>query len=183
MDSLLLTFAAEAEAHGAKPGLFSALGIDWRMLVLQILAFGILVWLLGKYVYPSFVKAIDDRERTIEKSVAAANEAEARAEKSQQEIEKLLRSARSEADGIIARAHSEAAANVAEAEEKAKARSEQIVRDAHVQLQADVSKARQALKHDTAQLVAAATERIIHEKVDSRKDTELIDRALSKELS
>ncbi len=183
MDSLLLTFAAETEALGPEPGLFGALGIDWRMLLLNLLAFGILVWLLGKYVYPPLVKTIDERERSIEKSVAAAHEAEARAEKSQHEIQKLLRSARTEADEIIARAHAEASANVAEAEQKAKSRAEQIVKDAHVQLQADVSKARQALKHDTARLVATATEQIIHEKVDSRKDAELIDRALSKELS
>ncbi len=183
MERLLLNFAAETGGDKAQPGLFGALGIDWRMLLLQLLAFGILVWLLGKYVYPPLVKAIDDRERNIEKSVAAARDAEARAEKSQHEIEKLLRSARTEADEILARAHAEAAANVADAEEKARNRSEQIVKDAHVQLQADVAKARQALKHDAAQLVAAATERIIHEKVDSRKDAELIDRALSKELS
>ncbi|HSH55332.1 MAG TPA: F0F1 ATP synthase subunit B [Candidatus Limnocylindrales bacterium] len=180
MNTLLLTFAAETEAK-ASPGLFGALGIDWRMLVLQVLAFAILVWLLSKYVYPPLVKAIDDREKSIERSVAAAHEAEARAAKSQKEISQLLKSARTEADEILARSHAEAAATVAASEEKAKTRAEQIVKDAHLQLESDIAKARAALKHDTAKLVAVATEQIIHEKVDDRKDAQLIERALKRE--
>lgn len=180
MDIAFKSFAAETGAH-ADPGLFGALGIDWRILILQVLAFSVLVWLLGKYVYPPLVRAIDEREKTIAASVAAANEAEVRAEKSQKEIEKLLRDARKEADEILARSHAEATSQVAEAEAKAKTRADQIIKDAHVQLQADVAKARTALKKDTAELVALATEKIIHEKVDTRKDAELIDRALSGE--
>lgn len=180
MDILLRTFAA-VEAPEEKASLFASLGIDWRALLLQFLAFLVLVWLLGKYVYPPLVKAIDAREKTIAESVAAATQAEARAAESQKEIQKLLKDARSEADGILARSHAEATAQVAQAEEKAKARADQIVKDAHVQLQADVAKARVALKQDTAALVALATEKIIHEKVDSKKDAELIDRALKKD--
>lgn len=162
-------------------GIFGALGIDWRLLLLQVLAFGILVWLLGKFVYPPLVRAIDKREQKIAESISAANEAEARAEQTQKEVSALLAQAREDADDILARSHSEATAQVAEAEEKARARAEQIVKDAHAQLEADVAKARAALKKDTAELVALATERVLHEKVDSKRDAELIDRALSKE--
>ncbi len=181
MNNALLQFAAEVPevGTGTEAGLFGALGIDVRTLLLQIIAFGVLVWFLGKYVYPPLTRAIDSREEKIAESVAAASEAEARAEKSQKETEKLLKQARVEADEILARSHAEAASQVSEAEEKAKARAEQIVKDAHIQLQADVAKARLALKKDTAELVAMATERIIHEKVDSKKDVELVERALS----
>lgn len=179
MDILFKTFAAETGVQ--EKSLFSALGVDWRLLLLQVLAFAVLVWLLGKFVYPPLTRAIDSREQKIAESVAAANEAEARAEKSQKEISKLLKEARAEADEILSRSHAEATAQVAAAEEKAKARAEQIIRDAHVQLQADVAKARTALKKDTAELVAYATERVIREKVDGRKDAELIERALSEE--
>jgi F-type H+-transporting ATPase subunit b len=167
--------AAEAAGDG---NLFSALGIDVRLLVLQVIAFGVLVWLLGKFVYPKLIAAIDKREKAIADSMAAATEAETRAEQSQKDIEKLLQKARLEADDIIARSRKEAAAQVSEAEEKAKTRSEQIIKDAHTQLNADIAKARAVLKRDTATLVALATEKVLHEKVDGKKDSELIDRAL-----
>ena len=47
----LLTQFAAAET-GANQDIFSTLGIHWELLVLQIVAFIILVWALGKWVYP-----------------------------------------------------------------------------------------------------------------------------------
>ena len=57
MPQLLYTFASTEAA--ADKDLFGALGIDWRLLVLQVVAFGILVWLLGKFVYPQLVSTIE----------------------------------------------------------------------------------------------------------------------------
>jgi len=45
----------------------------------------------------------------------------------------------------------------------------------------DVSKAREALKKDTVELVALATERVIGEKLDERKDADLVSKALAEE--
>ncbi len=70
---------------------------------------------------------------------------------------------------------------VADAESKAKARAEQIVADARQQLDIDIAKAREALKKDAVELVAAATERIIGEKLDDKKDAALVNKALAQE--
>jgi len=55
-----------ATTNAASPGLLQALGIDWKLLVEQGVGFLILVAILGKFVYPALVKAIDDRRATIE---------------------------------------------------------------------------------------------------------------------
>lgn len=174
-------FAAETTEQSA--GIFGALGIDLRLLIIQAIAFLVLVALLGKFVYPFLIKSIDDRRETIEQGLKEARASHEALEKAESRIETLLAEARNEADQILARSHQEATAQIAEAENKAKTRADQIVKDAHTQLQADIAKARIALKKDTAQLVALATERIIHEKIDTRKDAELIDRALSKDVA
>lgn len=179
MDFLFAATTTAAES----PNLFQALGIDAKLLIQQAVSFLILVAILAKFVYPVLIKAIDDRRAAIETSLEEAKESHQLLEKTEGKVAKLLAEARKEADEIIARSHQESIAQVAEAEDKAKARAAQIVKDAHTQLEADVVKARQALKRDTAHLVALATERIIHEKVDARKDAELIDRALSKETA
>ena len=63
-------FASEAASKAgeseASAGLFGALGLDLRLLIIQALAFLVLVAILGKFVYPALVKAIDDRREAIE---------------------------------------------------------------------------------------------------------------------
>ena len=167
-----------ASASTSNPGLLQALGIDGKLLIEQSIAFLILVAILGKFVYPALVKAIDARRDQIEAGMKEAKEAGEALEKAEVKVSELLAEARKEADDIIARTHKETGTMVAEAEEKAKARAEQIVKDARAQLDTDVAKARQALKKDTIELVALATEKIVKEKIDVKKDVHLITEAL-----
>lgn len=174
-----LIVASTNSEHSA--GLLQALGIDWKLLVEQTLAFLILVFVLGKFVYPVLIKAIDGRREQIEAGLKEAKESHVALEKAETKVEDLLAQARKDADEIIARSHQESGAMVAAAEEKAQQRAQQIVNDARAQLDSDIRKARQALKADTVKLVAAATEHIIHEKLDDKKDTDLIKGALDME--
>ena len=165
----------------SNPSLFQALGIDWKLLVEQAIAFLILVLILRKFVYPVLIKAVDGRREQIEAGLAEAKQGQEALEQAEDKVAEMLEKARREADDILARSHQEAASMVADAEDKAKQRAEQIVKDAREQLQTDVSKARQALKAETVKLVAAATEHVIGEKLDSQKDAGLIKQALSQE--
>ncbi|HSW92561.1 MAG TPA: F0F1 ATP synthase subunit B [Patescibacteria group bacterium] len=161
------------------PGLFEALGINWKLLVEQAIAFLILVGILGKFVYPALMKSIDDRREQIEAGLKEAKESQEVLEKAETKVAELLEGARKDADEILARTHQEAASVVADAEEKAKTRAEQIVADARQQLSVDIAKAREQLKKDTVELVGLATERIIGEKLDDRKDADLVKKALA----
>ena len=67
MNNLILF--ANTEATGEKTDLFSSIGIDWKLLALQTLAFLILLWFLKKFVYPSLVAMLDKREAQIKESV------------------------------------------------------------------------------------------------------------------
>lgn len=164
----------------ATPNLFQALGINGKLLIEQAVAFLILVGILGKFVYPALIKSIDDRRRAIESGLEEARKSQELLEQTEAKVADMLKTGRKDADQLLARAHTEALDMVAAAEAKAKQRAEQIIHDAHTQLDADLVKARAALKHDTMQLVALATERIIGEKLDVAKDSKLIERSLQK---
>lgn len=174
-----LTLVASTAAEPESAGLFQALGIDWKLLIEQTLAFLVLVAILGKFVYPALVKSIDARRDTIEASLAEAKKTQQATENAEKRTEELLANARKEADEIIARSHSESVAMVADAETKAKQRAEQVVADAKSQLDADVVKARAALRKDALQLVTAATEKVIHHKLDAHKDAALMESAIN----
>lgn len=178
LHNLIVASTETAHEAAASPGLLDALGINGKLLLEQAIAFLILVAILGKFVYPALVKAIDARRDQIEAGQKEAKEAAEALEKAEAKVTDLLADARKEADEIIARSHKETTTMVAEAEEKAKVRAEQIIKDARAQLDTDIAKARQALKKDTIELVALATEKIVKEKLDERKDANLITEAL-----
>ena len=165
----------------SNPNLLSALGIDWKLLITQALAFVILLWILKKFVYPPLIKSIDDRRAQIEAGLKEAKQSQEALEKAEIKVDELLEKARKEADDIVGRSQQEAQGLVADAEAKAKQRAAQIVADAEAQLTADVNRARAELKTETIKLVALATERIIGEKLDERKDAQLIKQALEQE--
>src|SRR3954470_14207677 len=123
-----------AETDAASGGIFEALGIDWQMLIFQIIAFVILVALLGKFVYPSLIKTVDARHNDIEASTKAAQEAEKKAAQASKDIEKMLKQARTEAGEIVTTAKEEATAAIEAADAKSKERAERIILEAHAQL-------------------------------------------------
>lgn len=144
------------------------------MLILQIVAFLILVFILGKYVYPWLIKSVDERQANIEAANKVATEAQNAALDGEARMEKLLKKARTEAADIIATAKLESQAALSASEEKAKKRSEQIVSDAQDEIQKEVIAAKKALHNETIELVALATEKVIGKTVSSKIDESLI---------
>ncbi len=169
---------AKVETEAASSGIFEALGIDWKILILQIVAFVILVWLLSKYVYPFLMKSVDERQDKIEKGAKAAAEAEKRIHEAEASIEALLKKARTEAADIVATAKSESTALVEKAEASAKSRADRIVAEAHEELGKDVLAARRALEKDTLLLVKQAAGLAVAGVADERLDTAVIKKAL-----
>ena len=161
-------------ADAPQGDIFSALGIDWKMLVFQVIAFIVLVWLLGKFVYPPLMKTVDKRQAEIEAGNKAAEEAKQQASKAQEDVEKLMKQARSEARDIVATAKEEATAAIEAAEAKSKSRAERIVAEAHEQLEKDVIAAKKALHNETLGLVAMATEKVVGKTVTAKVDESVI---------
>lgn len=182
MEFTMLTVMAEAAkevaAEHAKPGFFEALGIDWRLLVLQTVAFLVLLWFLGKFVYPPLTRMLEKREEDIEAGARAAHEAEKKADEAKAEVAKLLKEARKEASEIVTTAKEEATAALEATESKAKTRAEKIVADAHEQIEKDVAVAKKALHNETLSLVADATEKILGKTIDSKVDNSVISAAI-----
>lgn len=174
MNNVLTNMATAAE----NKGFFEALGIDWQLLVLQTIAFLVLLWFLSKFVYPPLSRAIEKREADIEASVKAANDAEKKADEAKEAVEKLLKQARGEASEIVTTAKEEATAAIEAAESKAKVRGERLVADAHDQIEKDVIAAKKSLHNETLELVALATEKVIGKTVTSKVDEAVISAAV-----
>jgi len=170
-----MTFLRQfAEATEAQGDIFSTLGIDWRLLIIQIVAFLLLVALLGRFVYPWLMKSVDERQANIEAASKAAVKAQKAAQANQEKVAELLAEARKEAAEIVSTAKLESAEMISTSEKRAQKSAERIVADAHDQLEKDVANARKQLYNDTLELVATATEKVIGTKLDAKTDSDLI---------
>ena len=175
MGGYLTQFAAESTGSES---IFTALGIDWKMLILQIVAFLILVWLLGKFVYPWLLKSVDERQNAIESAADAAKDAQKKAEEAEANAEKVLKKARDEAAEIVSLAQKEATKAIEEAEAKASKKADHLIEQAEARISSEVAAAKNALKSEMTALVATATEKVLNQKVDSKTDEALIREAL-----
>jgi len=173
-----MTSLAQFAATSSNGDIFTALGIDWRLLIIQIVAFLILVFLLGKFVYPWLIKQVDDRQAAIKAAAEAAAEAKANAEKNQAEVAALLEEARKSATDIVNTAKLESSEMVAESEKKARSSAEQILAEAHDQITKDVASVRTQLYNDTLELVGLATEKVVRSTHAKKADGSLIAKAV-----
>lgn len=171
----LLTHFAEAEAS---QGGLAALGLDVKSFLFQFVTFVLLLLILRKWAFPPLVKTLEERRIAVEKSIDQAKQTEVAMQNAEKQISTMLAEARDEAAALVAAGHREAAKMVEEAEAKAAKRAEHIVQEAHTSMEHELGKARTALKQETALLVAEAAGVILREKVDAKKNAELISKAL-----
>lgn len=166
-------FAAEASGSG-----LSALGVDPRAFLVQLITFALVFVVLKKYAFGPILKVLNERRATIESGVKLGEDMQRQKAKFDAKVESLLHEARQEADSILAIAQDNARQAIREAEEKARDKAAGILKEADSRIAQDTARARRQLEKELVGLVAEATEAIIDQKVDAKKDAGLIERAL-----
>jgi F-type H+-transporting ATPase subunit b len=164
-----------AEAEAGSGGI---LGFSVSAFVIQLITFIFVFLILKKFAFKPIVKMLEKRRQTIEDGVKLGEEMEKRMAKLEGEADVVIREARHDADRIINNAHKESREVLRDAEKAAKAKSDAMLTEAHSQIDEDADQARRRLEKDIVGLVSEATEAVVHEKVDAKKDSELVERAL-----
>lgn len=165
--------AEEASTSG-----IGALGISPSAFIIQLITFVLVFALLKKYAFKPIVHLLEERRRVIDEGVKAGQLMAKEREKLESEIAQVMRDARTEADKIINTGHKEAREIMREAEKGAQHKVEVMLADAEARINEDTQQARRKLEKEIVGLVSEATEAIVEEKVDPKKDAELINKAL-----
>jgi F-type H+-transporting ATPase subunit b len=155
-----------------------ALGIDGKAFVIQLVTFLLAFWVLQRFAFKPILKVMEDRRKTIESGVTLGEEMRQKQAELDAKIEDALHKARLDADKIIADAQEAAKLAGADIEAKTQKKIQAMLAEADERIVQDTKRARKALEGELANLVAEATEAIIDEKVDAKKDAVLIDKAL-----
>ncbi|HTH72180.1 MAG TPA: F0F1 ATP synthase subunit B [Candidatus Pristimantibacillus sp.] len=176
MVQLIVTNFAEAEASG-----IGALGINGKAFIIQLITFVLAFFVLKRFAFGPIVKIMNERRKTIEAGVELGEQMKKDQAAMEAKVTETLADARTQADGIIAAAHDTSRQAIREAEDKARDKAADILKQADDRITADTKRARKQLESELVGLISEATEAIIGEKVDAQKDAALIDRALKEQ--
>jgi F-type H+-transporting ATPase subunit b len=144
--------------------LFTAFGIDARLLIVQIINFVILLAALTYFLYRPVLNFLAEREERIAQGIKDAEAAAAARSATEAERQDVLTAAHSEATAISERAAEHAKTAAAESKAAAEAAAARIIEDAEVkggELQAKLKLESEA---EIAKLAVLAAEKILREK-------------------
>lgn len=155
-----------------------ALGLDWRALLFQVINFAILLLILRWVAYRPLLRVLESRRRTLEESVHNAQQIKATHARLAHEAATIRLNAEKAAQALLERSEEQAQAHRKQVEAEATQRVQRLLTQAHLTIEGEVTAAKEALMLEVTALVALATERILHEKLDDQRDHELIRQAL-----
>ncbi len=149
-------------------------------IALSLVVFGILFFLVKKFVVPSFEQTFAARTKAIEGGLAAAETKQAEADAKLAELEKRLADARQEASRIREEAREQGAQIVAEMREQAQTESARIVEHGKGQIEAERQQAVTQLRAEVGALATSLAGRIVGESLeDDDRANRVVDRFLA----
>ncbi len=155
--------------------LASIVSFDYGLIFWMSLTFLTVLFILGKFAWKPIMKAIKERETSIENALKSAENAKAEMQNLKAENEKILHAARNERDMMIKDARDIRETMIAEAKEKAKSEGEKLIAIARENIQNEKMAAITDLKNQVAQLSIDIAEKILARELSSEnKQKELL---------
>jgi F-type H+-transporting ATPase subunit b len=146
-------------------------------------AFLIVIFVLGRYVLPRINGPMEARQATIRQALADAEEAKRRAAEAEEEYKRIVGEARTQARAVVEEANKMAEQARNERRQQAEAEYERIVGSAQVEIEAQTRRASADLRQQAADLAIAVAEKIIGEGIDRSAQSSLINRTIDEVAS
>ena len=152
--------------------------IDGKLIIAQLVNFSIVLFVLYKFAYGPVLKMMDDRTEKIDKGLKDSEEAHKKLAEIVEKEKEVLASARKAAQEIVSKAEALAVKNKDEIVLEAKVQAEKILADSAKKIDQEKELMFAEIKSQVAELVVAATSKIVDIKIDGEKDRELINKSL-----
>lgn len=145
----------------------------------EAITFAILVWVTMKFIWPPISKAMQEREQKIADGLAAADKGKKSLELAEKRIKEQLRATKTQAADIIDQTNQRGAQVVEDAKTAANTEGKKILELAKADIATETEKAQQQLRQQTANLVVAATEKILQRELNAKTNQSLIDKVIT----
>jgi F-type H+-transporting ATPase subunit b len=154
------------------------LGIDFKVLIAQIINFGILIAVLTKLLYRPILTMLEQRRKRIEESQKLAEEIDKKAAKMEEEMKHKRDQAKSEAAEIVGDAKSQAEKDREQILLAAAAESDRVKNEGREQIELE----RQALYDETKRRVGKLALVLVTKSLQQDMGEEFYERNINKAL-
>lgn len=149
------------------------------LILWMLLAFLIVVGLLGKFVWPSILRAVDERSAFIAKGVEDAKEAARRLEDAEKKQQEMLENAHTEQIRILNETEQLKSKLLEEARQEAAHEKQQIMEQTNLAIAQARMAAMKEIRKEVVDLSVKVSEKILRQDLQNKKTREdLIEKML-----
>lgn len=177
---LFIHVAKAATEEATNTGVVGLFGLNFKLFLAQLINFGVICFVLWKWVFTPLNKRLQDRSKEIEDSINTAEEIKEQKKQFENWRAGQMEEARNEAGQILAKAKQEAEDLKTSILEKGKLEQSNQLSKALSEIESAKKRAVAEVKTELADMVVDATKKILGEKMDSKKDKEMIAKSLER---
>jgi len=143
------------------------ISLDYHAFFFQVLNFGVLLFLLTRFLHKPIVKLLDERRTEIEASLKAAEKAREAAAKQDEEQQKIVHAARIEAHDIVEAARKQASELAARMNKEAEERADKVMAQAETDITQEKARIQEDIRGEVAQLILQTTNKILDNQIEN----------------
>ena len=144
--------------------LFEAFGVNWKLLLIQAVNFGLLLAALSYFLYKPVLRIIDERREKVAEGVRLAESASRRLAEANEEGDKMVGEAAKKAEALAATSRASAEQKGAGIVKDAQARAEAVLAEAQVRAEEVKRQTIASSERAIARAAMLAAEKILKEK-------------------
>ena len=160
--------------------LISTFHIDWKLMIAQIVNFGLVLAILYWLAVKPLSKLMKDRTKEITDGLENAKKAETEVANANIKKEEIIREAKQSAKQIISNSQSDGKGIVKEAKEKAVLEKEEIIKQAKLDAEKEKKNSEDAVKKEASVFITAGIQKIVEGYVAAGKGEDIIKGMLHK---
>lgn len=157
----------------------NGLGIDWKILVGQIINFLILLWILNKFVIKPFLALLNKRQNQIAEGIKKSEEADKSLQKAKLLIQEAEMAAEKRAKEIIAAAEKRAKEKSQEILAAAEQEKQKIIKNAQEAAKLEGIRLRQQSQKEIAEIAFIAAQKFLAETINEETDKKIIEQLVA----
>ena len=175
-----IAYASETAEPAKDAGVAASLGLNGSLFIFQLINFAIVAAIIWFLILKPLTKKMSERQKMIDDSIDNSKKIQETLQRSEQKYQERIDTAKVEYNKIVEKANADAEQLSASMKTKAKQEIETLVDQAKRNIKIEKDEMMTGLKQETAGLIVSALEKILGEKMDGKKDKEMIEEMIKK---
>ncbi|MFC2412197.1 MAG: F0F1 ATP synthase subunit B [Bacteroides sp.] len=157
---------------------------DFGLFFWMLIAFGLVVFVLGKFAWKPILNGLKGREDSIADALNRAKQAQEEVVQLQAKQEEMAAAAQADRDRMVDEARKTREAILAEAKEQAQKQAEAFIAQARQRMEHEEEEMRAKMREDVAKIAVMVAERILREHLaDDQRQGRYMDRLLDEVMA